>query len=177
MTSLNKCHICQKYGDHSTPKCPKLVCAKCRQNGHAKIDCPDLKTTKAAGSEPEVIDLTTGVTEKSNTSGQMSNVDSNLSVCDLECVEENVLFRNLTLQKGTKTYVFIKVRICSRNIRHFTRVISIIKTESFPTEVSLLTNEIRINTSNETFDIIVRINENCKSLCSFGVIKQLRVQL
>ena len=42
LTNLRRCHICQEYGDHWTPRCPKLICAECDEKGHSKLVCPYL---------------------------------------------------------------------------------------------------------------------------------------
>ena len=42
LKNLRRCHICQEYGDHWTPRCPKLMCAECDEMGHSKLVCPYL---------------------------------------------------------------------------------------------------------------------------------------
>ena len=46
LKNLRRCHICQEYGNHWTPRCPKLICKKCDLNGHSRLICPTLFNNK-----------------------------------------------------------------------------------------------------------------------------------
>ena len=45
------CQLCQSCGDHQTARCPKLVCAKCGEKGHARKDCPYLANPSTSSVE------------------------------------------------------------------------------------------------------------------------------
>ena len=42
LEKLKICQFCQSLGNHTTPTCPRLICAECDEKGHAKKDCPYL---------------------------------------------------------------------------------------------------------------------------------------
>ena len=161
MTDLNhalkKCNLCQDFVTHWTFQCPKLKCAKCNENGHARKDCA----------------------QKSGENEQRK-LESVVSEIEIECVEDNVQLDNFPLDKASKTYVFIKTRLCASGkvTAPINSAISIRKSKDFPTKVTLITTEITLKTSPlEVFDMVILINRNCKDLCTHGIIKQLRATL
>ena len=166
MTDLNhalkKCNLCQDFVTHWTFQCPKLKCAKCNENGHARKDC-----AQKSGEDQQKLE---SVVSEIEISGQLDN-------CELECVEDNVQLDNLPMYKASKTYVFIKTVLCAsgKATAPINSAISIRKSKDFPTKVTLITKEITLKKSPlEVFDIVIMINRNCKDLSTHSIIKQLR---
>ena len=178
--SQKLCHICQDYVDHFTPNCPKLICAECDEKGHSKRNCPYLVEPEVS-KENEAINLT-------NENGQASKncpliaqgfpYSSWLSYsCELKCVEDNIEFKQFQFDSASKTYIFIKAQLCAaRTIKTppINKAILIVKSKAFPSEVNLVTEEIKLKHSQlEVFDIVILINKKCINLCSHDIIKYL----
>ena len=178
--SQKLCHICQDYVDHITPNCPKLICAECDEKGHSKRNCPYLVEPEVS-KENEAINLT-------NENGQASKncpliaqgfpYSSWLSYsCELKCVEDNIEFKQFQFDSASKTYIFIKAQLCAaRTIKTppINKAILIVKSKAFPSEVNLVTKEIKLKHSQlEVFDIVILINKKCINLCSHDIIKYL----
>ena len=142
-----KCNLCQDFVNHWTFQCPKLICANCNENGHARKNCP--KTVQIFPSS-----------------------------CEIESVEDNFELKQCQFDSAIKTYIFIKAKLCTaRNVTPppMNSAIFIVKLKSFPSEVNLVTNEIKLKHSQlEVFDIVILINRKCMDLCSHDIIKELR---
>ena len=87
MSALLLCHLCQPFSDHLTQNCPKLICAECDENGHAKLHCPYLKPPVP----PEPPELEKSETQNQEIHENISIDDDNIDVHSVSSVEDGEL--------------------------------------------------------------------------------------
>ena len=88
LENLRRCHICQEYGDHWTPRCPKLICAECDEKGHSKLVCPYLINDFLASSDNDEIAQEMSETEdfESNKMTESARSQSKGKQDELDCL-------------------------------------------------------------------------------------------
>ena len=96
---------------------------------------------------------------------------------DLECVQENVHFGTVLSETNPEPMVVIRLRVMTQAQLEIGTKVNLIKLEGFHPYVVLKNESMSIQSVNNQSFIMVMINEKCKHLCSFDVVRHLKAEL